>query len=815
MNAKEIQVSNKEHKLQEKKLVETIQQLKATQQQLRANNQQLQATEQQLRALNQQLEASNKELINSEYKLKTAESIANMGFLEWNFKSGNIIVSDSLRTLFGFTKDEPITSELLYTKVYPDDISLVQRNLERTLEEKKYHPVDYRINKQHGEIRWISTKAEVIYDQNGEIVSLLAVYIDITNRKRMEESLKQSEDRLSKTLMAANDGMWDWNLKTNEVYFDPRYYAMAGYQVDEFPHRLEEFQKRIHPDDVDYVMGQAGKHLAGETERFTVEFRFKKKNNDWLWILGRGIIVERESSGKPLRFIGTHTDITQRKLTEIELNKLSTAVAQSPLIIAITDKKGVLQYVNARFTEITGYTTDEVIGKNPRILQSGEHSLQMYKELWKTVASGEIWQGELCNKKKNGQLYWESASIAPVFDSRNKITNYMKISEDITEKKRALVELQKIEKLKSIGTLAGGIAHDFNNMLTGMYGYVTLAQKKLDSNHPAYQYLSEAEKSMDRATKLTNQLLTFSKGGEPVKKVTDLAGLLEETVRFDLSGSSIKPVFTFDQNLSHAEIDSGQIQQVFSNLTINAKQASSSGGCIYISGSNYAVREQEHPSLKPGNYVKIVFRDEGSGIAPENLTRIFDPFFTTKENGSGLGLATTYSIIKKHQGYVQVHSVEGAGTEFTIFLPASKNKNPLNSKVSGNHRIENRPSIKILIMDDEKIIREMAIEMLDSLGIIAESASNGEETLRIYREARGGKAPFDIIILDLTIKGGMGGKETVKEILKINPNEKVIVSSGYTRSVELNNFASLGFIAKIDKPYTLQKLEEVIFKVLR
>ena len=694
-------MSNKEHKLQEKKLMETIQQLKATEQQLRANNQQLQATEQQLRALNQQLEASNKELINSEYKLKTAESIANMGFLEWNFKSGNIIVSDSLRTLFGFTKDEPITSELLYTKVYPEDISLVQRNLERTLEEKKYHPVDYRINKQHGEIRWISTKAEVICNQNGEIVSLLAVYVDITNRKRMEESLKQSEDRLSKTLMAANDGMWDWNLKTNEVYFDPRYYTMAEYQVDEFPHRLEEFQKRIHPDDVDYVMEQAERHLSGKIERFIVEFRFKKKNNDWLWILGRGIIVERESSGEPLRFIGTHTDITQRKLTEIELNKLSTAVAQSPLIIAITDKKGVLQYVNARFTEITGYAADEVIGKNPRILQSGEHSLQMYKELWKTVASGEVWQGELCNKKKNGQFYWESASIAPVFDSRKKITNYIKISEDITEKKRALAELQKIEKLKSIGTLAGGIAHDFNNMLTGMYGYVTLAQKKLDSNHPAYQYLSEAEKSMDRATKLTNQLLTFSKGGEPVKKVTDLAGLLEETVRFDLSGSSVKPVFTFDHDLFHSEIDSGQIQQVFSNLTINAKQASSSGGCIYISGSNYAVRGQEHPSLKPGNYVKIVFRDEGSGIAPENLTRIFDPFFTTKENGSGLGLATTYSIIKKHQGYVQVHSVEGAGTEFTIFLPASKNKNPLNSKASGNHRIGNRPSIKILVMDDD------------------------------------------------------------------------------------------------------------------
>ena len=807
-------MSNKENKLQEKKLVETIQQLKATEQQLRANNQQLQATEQQLRALNQQLEASNKELINSEYKLKTAESIANMGFLEWNFKSGNIIVSDSLRTLFGFTKDEPITSELLYTKVYPDDISLVQRNLERTLEEKKYHPVDYRINKQHGEIRWISTKAEVICDQNGEIVSLLAVYIDITNRKRMEESLKQSEDRLSKTLMAANDGMWDWNLKTNEVYFDPRYYTMAGYQVDEFPHRLEEFQNRIHPDDVDYVMGQAGKHLAGETERFIVEFRFKKKNNGWLWILGRGIIVEREPSGEPLRFIGTHTDITQRKLVEIELNKLSTAVAQSPLIIAITDKKGVLQYVNARFTEITGYAADEVIGKNPRILQSGEHSLQMYKELWKTVASGEIWQGELCNKKKNGQLYWESASIAPVFDSRNKITNYIKISEDITEKKRAAVELQKVEKLKSIGTLAGGIAHDFNNLLTGIYGYLTLAQTELDKNHPANQYLSKAVNSMDRATKLTNQLLSFSKGGELVKKVTDLAVLIEETVQFDLSGSTVKPYFTFEQNQLYSEIDSSQIQQVFSNLTINAAQASSKGRHIYISGSNYFVSQKEIPDLESGDYVKIIFRDEGTGIVPENLNRIFDPFFTTKENGSGLGLSTSYSIIKKHRGYLEVNSVVGEGTEFTIYLPASKEKKPSNTGKSKIYMNKNFSDVKVLIMDDEKIIREMATEMLGSFEIKAETAPDGEEALRKYKVALSKKVPFDIIILDLTIKGGMGGKEIVKEILKINPEEKVIVSSGYAKSVELNNFSSLGFIAKIDKPYTLEKLEEVIFKVL-
>ena len=805
---------NKENKLQEKKLVETIQQLKATEQQLRANNQQLQATEQQLRALNQQLESSNKELINSENKLKTAESIANMGFLEWNFKLGNIIVSDSLRTLFGFTKDEPITSELLYTKVYPGDISLVQRNLERTLEEKKYPPVDYRIKKQNGEIGWISTKAEVICDQNGEIVSLLAVYVDITNRKRMEEALKQSEDRLSKTLMAANDGMWDWNLKTNEVFFDPRYYSMAGYPVDEFPHRLEEFQKRIHPDDVDYVMEQAGRHLSGETERFIVEFRFKKKNNDWLWILGRGIIVEREPSGEPLRFIGTHTDITQRKLAEIELNKLSTAVAQSPLIIAITDKKGVLQYVNARFSEITGYAADEVIGKNPRILQSGEHSLQMYKELWKTVASGEVWQGELCNKKKNGQLYWESASIAPVFDSRNKITNYIKISEDITEKKRAVAELQKVEKLKSIGTLAGGIAHDFNNLLTGIYGYLTLAQTELDKNHPANQYLSKAVNSMDRATKLTNQLLTFSKGGELVKKVTDLAVLIEETVQFDLSGSTVKPYFTFEQNQLYSEIDSSQIQQVFSNLTINAAQASSKGRHIYISGSNYFVSQKEIPDLESGDYVKIIFRDEGTGIVPENLNRIFDPFFTTKENGSGLGLSTTYSIIKKHRGYLEVNSVVGEGTEFTIYLPASKEKNPSNTEKSKIYMNKNFPDVKVLIMDDEKIIREMATEMLGFFEIKAETAPDGEEALRKYKDALSKKVPFDIIILDLTIKGGMGGKETVKEILKINPEEKVIVSSGYAKSVELNNFSSLGFIAKIDKPYTLEKLEEVIFKVL-
>lgn len=808
-------MENKVNTPQEKKLVEIIKQLKATEQQLRANNQQLQATEQQLRAANQQLEASNKELASSEYKLKTAESIANMGFLEWNLKPGTITVSDSLRTLFGFTHDEPVTIELLHKKVYPEDINLVKRNLEQTLEEKKYHAIDYRIIKEGGEIRWISTKAEIICDQDGEIASIKAIYIDITNRKRMEESLRQSEDRLSKTMMAANDGMWDWNLKTNEVYFDPKYYLMAGYQVNEFPHRLEEFQSRIHPDDVDYVMGQAEKHLSGESDRFIVEFRFKTKKNDWIWIMGRGKIVERDHTGVPLRFIGTHTDITQRKLAEIELNKLSTAVEQSPMIITITDKKGILQYANNRFTEITGYSADEVIGKNPRILQSGDHPRTMYKELWETVSSGEVWRGEFCNKTKNGQLYWEYASIAPVFNSRNKITNYIKISEDITEKKRALAELQKIEKLKSIGTLAGGIAHDFNNMLTGIYGYLTLAQKRLDKSHPAHQYLSEAADSMDRATQLTNQLLTFSKGGEPVKKVTDLASLLEKTVRFDLSGSTVKPVFTIDPNLFHSEIDSSQIQQVFSNLTINAKQASTKGGRINISGSNCSVKEQEIPTLDPGDYVKIVFRDEGPGIAPAYLNRIFDPFFTTKENGSGLGLATTYSIIKKHQGYIGVQSVVGEGTSFTIFLPASKDTNPLNTEETTNYEIVSQSAVKILVMDDEKVIRDMAVEMLASVDIKAETASNGREALHKYKEALGTDTPFDCIILDLTIKGGMGGKETVKEILKINPKEKVIVSSGYARSTDLNNFTSSGFIAKIVKPYTLQKLEEVIFKVLK
>ena len=628
-----------------------------------------------------------------------------------------------------------------------------------------------------------------------------------------EQQLKVSEDRLSKTLMAANDGMWDWDLISNKVYFDPRYYEMAGYEIDEFPYEFNEFQKRIHPDDVKNVFSQIQQHFEGKTDRFHVEFRLKKKNGDWLWVLGRGLIVERNKNNKPLRFIGTHTDITERKKTEKELSKLSAAVTQSPSVIAITNLKGDFEYVNPKFTELTGYTLEEVKGKNPSILKSGEQPDELYAELWKTISSGKKWRGEFHNKKKNGELFWESASVSPIFDEHGKIINYVKVAEDITDKKRIEKELFKMDKLKSIGTLAGGIAHDFNNILTGIYGYVSLALIKLDENHPSYHFLTQTEKSLERATKLTKQLLTFSKGGTPIKENVNLSKIIEETVIFDLSGSNVKPVFNFAENLMKANVDKSQMEQVFSNLAINARQASPNGGHLYISITNSSIKNGEVLDLEPGKYLKITVQDEGTGIPKKYIDKIFEPYFTTKKTGNGLGLATTYSIIKKHNGHLSIESEVGKGTKFTIYLPASQKeiKETEQSKVIIKDK---NKTAKILIMDDNDEIREMAMQMIEMLGFEGDSTADGEQTITKYKEALEQNKPYDIIIMDLTIPGGMGGKEAVKKILEIDRNAKVIVSSGYASGGVLADYKSLGFADIINKPYTMDKLKEVLHRVL-
>lgn len=393
---------------------------------------------------------------------------------------------------------------------------------------------------------------------------------------------------------------------------------------------------------------------------------------------------------------------------------------------------------------------------------------------------------------------------------------------DITQRKLAGKEKIKLEgqlhqaqKIESIGQLAGGIAHDFNNILAGLYGNLSLAKASLTKSlpdHPGYRYLEAAERSMNRATALTNQLLTFAKGGVPTKETLSLSHLIEEVVSFTLSGSNVKPIIDLPDNLWLAFIDQGQIQQVLGNLTINAKQAMPGGGELQITLENTEVLDNQLLGLDGGNYIRVTLADNGTGIAPEHLERIFEPYFTTKQAGNGLGLATVYSIITKHGGHISVASQLGQGTTFTLYLPAAKNQKlppvPTVSVTAPLHQ-----AARVLVMDDEEMICNIVKAMLEEAGHTVEAVPDGALALDRYRQALETDSPFDLVILDLTIPGGMGGKEVAEQILALHPLAKIIVSSGYADDPVRANYADYGLRAFVPKPFELGELIDTVSKV--
>ena len=670
---------------------------------------------------------------------------------------------------------------------------------EKIIQNENYYTTRWNIRK------YIKYTLAPIMDNN-VVFGIQAIFEDNTERKKAEEILHLSNRILETTFdhIAVIEKGYKYKY-VNSSYSKAHGLSkteITGMSVSELLGN-DLFDNLIKP--------KLDRCFSGEEIFYEGWFDFKMHKKRYMAV---SYLPLKSQDGKIDSMTVISRDITKRKLAESENVRLSTAIKQSPSVITVTDLSGNLEYVNPKFTELTGYTSDEILGKNPRILKSGNQPSGMYCELWETISAGNDWHGEFHNKKKNGELFWESASISPIFDSENRIINYVKVAEDITEKKRNELELLKMEKLRSIGTLAGGIAHDFNNVLTGVYGYISLALMDLEKDHASYEYLVETEKSLDRATKLTKQLLTFSKGSIPIKKELDLIKVIEETVIFDLSGSNVKPIFNFADNLFSTKADEGQIQQVFSNLAINANQASPDGGHLYVSVINTFVKENEIIDLKPAKYLKIIVQDEGIGIPKKYIDKIFDPYFTTKKTGNGLGLATTYSIIKKHKGHLEIESEFGKGTKFTIYLPASNQKIDKKDKNSDNGIIEVVSSARVLIMDDEEVIRAMSSKMVSMLGYMVDTVAAGDEVISKYEESINIKNPYDVIILDLTIPGGMGGRETVKKILEINPNAKVIVSSGYTNGSVLADYQEFGFIGKIDKPYTIAKLKQALHQAL-
>ncbi len=515
-------------------------------------------------------------------------------------------------------------------------------------------------------------------------------------------------------------------------------------------------------------------------------------------------------------------EVAERKRAEAELRESETNLrsifeAANNVAFVKTDLAGkdakIIDF-SPGAERIFGYQAAEIIGRPvallhlPRDVERFPAALQALRE------NQEGFSGESTLVRKSGKTFPAIFKTYPLFDDQGEMSGAIGVSIDISKRKQAEAELRKMEKLKSIGTLAGGIAHDFNNILLGVFGNISLAKAALDSDDPAFRSLEEAERSMNRATRLTHQLLTFAKGGEPIKADADLGGIVEEVVRFDLSGSNIRPIFDIASDLWLAQVDLGQIQQVFSNLAINAAQAMPEGGNLYIRLENVQVRAGEMASLQPGKYIKTTVADEGTGIRHSHLERIFDPYFSTKQSGNGLGLATVYSIIDKHGGYIQVDSEPGQGSRFVLYLPASESKKPPEPAPFTENAPAAKGSGRVLIMDDDAMIREVASQMLETMGYQVETAPDGQEALDRYAEAMEAGRRFDLVIMDLTVPGGMGGQEAIARLLDLDPKARALVSSGYAEDPVMAKYREYGFKGIISKPYQIRQLQAVLSQVL-
>jgi signal transduction histidine kinase/CheY-like chemotaxis protein len=413
---------------------------------------------------------------------------------------------------------------------------------------------------------------------------------------------------------------------------------------------------------------------------------------------------------------------------------------------------------------------------------------------------------------KNGATIWISENVRVVRDQHGNTLYLEGFVSDITKHRRLDEEMQRASKLEAVGILAGGIAHDFNNILTAVLGNIGLAEMELKKGGLSSELLGEAKRASLRARDLTQQLLTFAKGGEPVRASVNLPELLRETTDFALHGAKARAEFHLAEDLWPVNADKGQLGRVVQNLVINSVQAMPEGGTVKVSADNKVFDDPAGSvTLPPGRYVHLAVADSGTGISADNLTKIFDPYFTTKKQGSGLGLATVYSIVKKHQGFIEVESQLGRGTTFHLWLPAATQAAPVKiAEMAAGVPLQAR----VLFMDDEQPIRDMARAFMRRLNVECELAVDGAEAVRKYQEARAANRPFDVVVMDLTVPGGIGGREAMGMLQKIDPAVRAIVSSGYSQDPVMASHRSHGFQSVLPKPYDLGQLRHALENAL-
>ncbi len=490
---------------------------------------------------------------------------------------------------------------------------------------------------------------------------------------------------------------------------------------------------------------------------------------------------------------------------------LEAVLESAPDAIVTLDHQHRIMDWNSGAVELFGYSREEVTGRNIDDLITGPEVNTEARNYTETVLSGKkVPPVETVRYRKDGDPVSVLLAGAPII-VEGELMGVIAVYTDITERKLYEAELLKTRRLESVGTLAGGIAHDFNNLLSGIFGNISLISAHIPEDSPARPYLESVENAMGQAVGLTHQLLTFARGSHPVLEPLDTASVLRDSVQFNLAGSTVRPLFQLPEDIRMVRADARQIGEVISNLVVNAKAAMPDGGDLQISAENVSPDRAVEAGLDSGMYVRIDITDQGTGIGEEHMDRIFEPFYSTRENGSGLGLAVVHSIVSKHAGSIRVSSTPGSGTTFSVFLPALEREVSANATLSEEESSENGGrSARILVMDDEEYILEVAANMLETMGHRPDTATDGARAVDMYRQAVESSIGYEMVILDLTVPGEMGGKEAAREILKIDGEAVLVVSSGYSNAPIMGDYRSHGFSGVLAKPYTLREMRKLI-----
>jgi PAS domain S-box-containing protein len=743
---------------------------------------------------------------------------------------------------------EEVIGHPMISLIHPDD-------RQRTLEKRK-ELADLNTDVLNFENRYITKSGKeltvlhnvrIVRDKKGKFAGTQGIARDITQRKEAEEELKKAMTKIedekarSESILAAiGDGISIVDRNFRVIYQNHVHRKMVGGdKTGQCCYEAYSGGDSICPGcPVAKSFEDGGIHTLEKTAAPNGETRIMEINSSPL----------TDFTGKSIAGIETVRDITERKKAGEKLKLFSEAVEEAMDGIQIVDLNGTIVYSNKAVREIYGFSPDELLGKNVNEMNADREFAGQV--IFPAIKETGRWNGELMVVHKDGRTFPIWLSTALVRDGKGMPIAMVGIIRDITERKQTeeimnrhreqlvkLVEertaeltrtneklrkeiadrekmedeLLRAQKLESVSILAGGIAHDFNNLLSSILGNIGLAMLDIDPGHNAYKQLVGAEKASLRAQDLTRQLLTFSRGGAPVKKPTDIGELVRESASFALRGSRVIYDFSIAADLRLVNVDEGQMSQVIHNLVINADHAMPEGGTIAIRCRNIA-------NLPPGGlppreegYVCISVEDCGVGVPKEHLAKIFDPYFTTKQKGSGLGLATTYSIVKKHGGHITVESALGKGTTFHVYLPALRETKLLKAVEESAPR---RGTGAILVMDDETEVRETTGNVLKRLGYSVTFAADGGETIERYRQARDEGRLFDLVIMDLTVPGGIGGKEALKKLREMDPGIKVIVSSGYSNDPIMADFREHGFDGVVAKPYRVKELSDEVYRVI-